>query len=285
MYTYANIIKRGKNSSKPHKALSLLGILLFSIVAIISLIPIASDENWVTLNLKQGDNKIYKDIPNVRIEYSLKSIVYRSNSNISVTVYNDDDDDDQPIEYKFPIECGYNQTYNEENYNICSEINLKKPLKVIDTVILMNSAVTVCSIGFIMVQLIIEYRILKQLEFQHKKHFKLWAIAFRLSFIIPTLFSIISMGVFLSSFPSSVSLRYPKFNHVFQNSFSNSTNDNNGGWYHNNGLITNLFTMIISILGSIIFSLSFYFYYKKLKRNCYYNNIDGNVDGYSLLYV
>ncbi|EAL63765.1 hypothetical protein DDB_G0287395 [Dictyostelium discoideum AX4] len=280
MYTYANIVRRGKNSSKPHKALSLLGILLFSIVAIISLIPIASDENWVTLNLKQGDNKIYKDIPNVRIEYSLKSFVYKSDSNISVTVYNDND---QAIEYKFPIECDYNQTFNEENYNICSEINLKEPLKVIDTVILMNSAVTVCSIGFIMVQLIIEYRILKQLEFQHKKHFKLWAIAFRLSFIIPTLFSIISMGVFLSSFPSSVSLKYSKFNHVLQNSFSNTTNT--GGWSHNDGLITNLFTMIISIFGSILFSLSFYFYYKKLKRNCYYNNIDGNVDGYSLLYV
>ncbi|KAN0025077.1 hypothetical protein ACTFIV_009489 [Dictyostelium citrinum] len=277
MYTYSNIIRRGKNSSKPHKALALLGILLFSIVAILSLIPIASDENWVTLNLKQGDNTIYKDIPNVLVEYSLKSIVYKSDSNVSVTVYNESN---QPIEYKFPIECSYNQTYNKENYNICSEIDLREPLKVIDTVILMNSAVTVCSIGFIMVQLIIEYRILKQLEFQHKKHFKLWAIAFRLSFIIPCLFSIISMGVFLSSFPSSVSLKYPKFNHVLQNSFS----DTNNGWSHNDGLITNLFTMIISIFGSIIFSLSFYFYYKKLKRNCYYNNIDGDT-GYSLLYV
>ncbi|KAN0029992.1 hypothetical protein ACTA71_008132 [Dictyostelium dimigraforme] len=279
MYSYANVIRRGSSSSKPHKALGLLGILLFSIVAIISLIPIASDENWVTLKLKQGDNQIYKDIPNLKIEYSLKRIIYKSDSNVSVTIYNEAN---QPIEYKFPIECNYNQTYNQENYNICSEINLEEPLKVIDTVILMNSAVTVCSISFILVQLIIEYRILKQLEFQHKKHFKLWAIAFRLSFIIPCLFSIISMGIFLSSFPSTVSLKYPNFNKVLQNSFTSTNN----GWTHNDGLITNLFSMLISIFGSIIFLLSFYFYFKKLKRNCYYNNINNNNDDdYSLLYV
>ncbi|KAK5578412.1 hypothetical protein RB653_008083 [Dictyostelium firmibasis] len=276
MYTYANIIRRGKNSAKPHRVLGLLGILIFSIVSILSIIPIANDEIWVTLKLKQGDNKIYKEIPNLDIEYSLKNIVYKSDSNISVTVYNEES---QPIEYKFPIECSYNQTYNKDNYNICSEIDLKEPLGVIDTVILMNSAVTVCSIGFIMVQLIIEYKILKQLEFQHKKHFKIWAIAFRLSFIIPCLFSIISMSVFLSSFPSTVSLKYPKFNNVLQSGLS----DTNNAWSHNEGLITNLFTMLLSVFGSILFLLSFYFYYKKLKRNCYYTNIDG--DGYSLLYV